>query len=108
MLAGEARETLVVVLGGVDALWSIHRTLSLSTRTAVGELRQQYHNRGIRHLPPDRTNRGRQHTAQHLADLSRGGLLQVHATSGRAAHVKLTDRGDDLARTAINYPTTAA
>lgn len=101
-------------MGLVDSLWepkrasgqhSGSRHAAFRSRAAVDQLRAEYDHDGVVFLPPDRTAAGRQQTAAQLADLADRGLLEVRARSGRAAHVKLTLHGDDLARRACGMPT---
>ena len=107
-------EVLARVVGATDALWEPRRGCRhLSgnglqgdhSRMAVSEARDRYHRDGLLFLPPDRTAAGRQATAGRLARLSTAGWLQVHASSGKPARVKLTLSGDELIRRRCGWPT---
>ncbi len=113
----EERVTLALILGATDGLWEPDRADShrcgsnqqrLNARSNRWQARERYRSEGVLHLPADRSWRGRQATADLLAGLSSQGLIEVRASSGKPARVKLTLAGCRYIRRLCGFPTLAS
>jgi len=112
-----AFDTLARIAGATDALWEPRRACKLHcgthikaiwSRSAVFQLRQRYWDDGLLYLPPNRTAEGRQQTSRLLSELNAAGWLDVRASAGRPARVRLTLDGDRVIRRACGLPTLEA
>jgi hypothetical protein len=90
-------QILTDVLARADALWSHPRCLSRNAWAALAEQRAAFDADGI-YLRVSGAADKRKSAERRLSDLEAAGVLTIAARAGRRVGVKLTRRGDDVAR----------